>query len=192
MRARLYVSISPDLRAEREVIGRAVAALPVDVGWEVDTTPGPLDPAGDPQAATRAHVYALVMGEDIRAPMGVEWTAARRGGSVVVALLKDGPRTPAAHEFVKTTDVAWQGYKAAGEVGAQVQRALAQMLLDHGREFELKVMESQALADLVKTLAERQADEGQDARSGAGQGGVIFAPSREAGQGGIEIGRPGL
>ncbi|MCW5850488.1 MAG: hypothetical protein KIT87_10445 [Anaerolineae bacterium] len=40
-RARLYVTISPDLGAEREVIGRAVAGLPVDVGWEVGYTPGP-------------------------------------------------------------------------------------------------------------------------------------------------------
>lgn len=190
MRARLYVSIAPDLRAECEAIGRAVAALPVDVGWEVDITPGPLDPPGDPQAAARAHVYVLVMGEDIRAPMGVEWVAARRGGAAIVALLKEGPRTPAAHEFVKATDVDWQGYTAASELGARVQRVLAQALLDRGREFELKVIESQALADYIKTLNERHTgDDRPDDRDGAGRGGVIFAPSREAGQGGIEIGR---
>ncbi len=187
MRARLYVSISPGLTAEREVIGRAVAALPVDVGWQVDTTPGPRDLVGDPLAAARAHVYALVMGADIRAPMGVEWAAARRSGSAALALLKAGPRTPAAHEFVKTAAVDWQSYATAGDVGPRLQRVLAQALLDHSREFELKVMEIETLTNLVKALADRPDSDGPDARAGAGQGGVIFAPSREAGQGGVEI-----
>ena len=36
---RLFISSSPDLTAEREALGRAVAALPVSVGWEIKHTP---------------------------------------------------------------------------------------------------------------------------------------------------------
>ena len=105
-RARLYVSISPDLAAEREAIGRAVANLPVDVGWEVSYTPPAADPtAADPHSAARAHVYVLALGEDIRAPMGVEWDSARRAGVKAVALLHEGPRTPAAQAFLKAVEV---------------------------------------------------------------------------------------
>src|SRR5688572_5979206 len=105
-RARLYVSISPDLGAEREVIGRAVAGLPVDVGWEVAYTPGPLDPAPpDPLTAAQADVYIIALGTDIRAPMGVEWGAVRRARRPALAWLKDVIHTPAAQDFVKSADL---------------------------------------------------------------------------------------
>lgn len=189
IRAHLYVSIAPDLGSEREVIGRALAVLPVDVGWQATYTPGPLDPAGDPLSAGQAHVYILVMGEDIRAPMGVEWLAARRAARPTLALLKESARTPAAQEFVRVVDVDWQRYQAANDIGPRVQMMLAQTILDHAREFDLRVVETQTLADLVKDLRRRHADGAPASRLGAGHGGVIFAPSREAGQGGIEIGK---
>lgn len=112
-RARLYVTISPDLGAEREVIGRAVAGLPVDVGWEVGYTPGPYDPPGDSRTAAQADVYVLALGEDIRAPMGVAWSLVQRAGRTPLAFLKEVARTPAAQEFMKTAALAWTGYRAA-------------------------------------------------------------------------------
>ncbi|MFN8473041.1 MAG: hypothetical protein U0822_12710 [Anaerolineae bacterium] len=188
-RARLYVSISPDLAAEREAIGRAVANLPVDVGWEVSYTPGATDPnAADPRTAARAHVYILALGEDIRAPMGVEWDSARRVGLKPLALLHDGPRTPAAQAFLKGVDVEWTSYKSARELTHRVQAALAQALLDRAPLFGLSTPEWESLSGLLKTLQEQSAAEGEDERSGAGQSGVIFAPSREAGKGGIVVG----
>ena len=184
-RARLYVSISPDLGAEREVIGRAVAGLPVDVGWEVGYTPGPYDPLPDPLAASQADVYILALGEDIRAPMGVEWSLAQRARRVPLAFLKETSRTPAAQEFMKTAALAWTSYRAAAELAAPVQLALAQAVLDRAGQYGLSTPEWNTLQELVKTLREGQAGEAEDARSGAGQGGVIFAPSREAGRGGV-------
>ena len=187
-RARLYVSISPDLAAEREAIGRAVASLPVDVGWEVSYTPSAGDPqAVEPRSAAHPHVYILALGEDIRAPMGVEWDSARRARLTPLALLHDGPRTPAAQAFQKAADVAWIGYKTAGELSRRVQAALAQALLDHAPLFGLSTPEWERLSELLETLQAPGAAEGEDRRLGAGESGVIFAPSREAGQGGAII-----
>ncbi len=188
-RARLYVSISPDLAAEREAIGRAVASLPVDVGWEVTYTPSAGDPtASDPRSAARAHVYILALGEDIRAPMGVEWDSARRAGLSALPLLREGPRTPAAQAFQKAAEVQWTSYKSAAELSRRVQTALAQALLDRAPVFGLSTPEWESLSQFLKTLQEPAAAEGKDERSGAGESGVIFAPSREAGRGGTVVG----
>ncbi len=189
-RVRLYVSISPDLGAEREIVGRAVAGLPVDVGWEVAYTPGPLDASpGDPLQAGRADVYLFLLGADIHAPMGVEWTAAQRAGVKALAWLKDVPHTPAAQEFSRAAGLDWTPYQAAREVTAKIQLALAQAILDRAGRLQLTTPEWEALSALVKTLREKGAEDTEDARQGAGRGGVIFAPSREAGRGGVEIGR---
>lgn len=187
-RARLYVSISPDLGHEREVMGRAVAGLPVDVGWEVSYTPGPTDPNPvDPLTAARADVYVLALGADIRAPMGVEWTAARRAALTPLALLKEVPHTPAAQEFVKTGDIAWVNFKLGSELTPKLQLRLCQAILDRAARFQLSTPEWSTLQEFVKGLQEKQTSPAEDTRQGAGQGGVIFAPSREAGQGGVLI-----
>ncbi len=52
---RLFVSCSPDLAAEREMLGRLVASLPVAVGWARDD--GDLDPHVRP-ALRGPHVQA--------------------------------------------------------------------------------------------------------------------------------------
>ena len=189
-RARLYVSISPDLGHEREVMGRAVAGLPVDVGWEVSYTPGPTDrnPV-DPMTAAAADVYVLALGADIRAPMGVEWTAARRARLTPLALLKEVSRTPAAQEFVKTGDIAWVSFKLASEVTPKLQLCLYQAILDRAARFQLTTPEWSTLQEFVKGLQEKPTSPAEDTRQGAGQGGVIFAPSREAGKGGIVVGK---
>jgi len=36
-RVRLFVSAGPDLEAEREIIGQAVARLPVSLGWTINS-----------------------------------------------------------------------------------------------------------------------------------------------------------
>lgn len=38
---RLFVSRSPGLAPEREIVGRLVADLPIEVGWEIKHTVGP-------------------------------------------------------------------------------------------------------------------------------------------------------
>jgi hypothetical protein len=52
-RLSIFVSAGPDLEIEREVVGKAIAALPVSVGWVIKYTPLPgevPDPSMEPVA----------------------------------------------------------------------------------------------------------------------------------------------
>ena len=75
----VFISSSPDLAAEREALGQAVAELPASVRFEVrHTTPGE-DADIDEALAFIAgcDLYVLVLGADYAAPMGIEWQWAR-------------------------------------------------------------------------------------------------------------------
>ena len=105
-RLRIFISAGPDLEVEREVIGKAIAGLPVSLGWVIKYTPRlnePLAPALEAVAAS--HFYALLLGRDITAPVGSELYTARQGGNRILAFLKDGPRTPAAQVFVRDSSL---------------------------------------------------------------------------------------
>ena len=51
-RLRIFISAGPDLEIEREVVGKAIATLPVSLGWVIKYTPirgelsDPASPAG--------------------------------------------------------------------------------------------------------------------------------------------------
>lgn len=69
----LYISAAPDLALERETLSKAIIELPTSLAWRIKQTPGP-DEKLDAQAAARADVHVLIMGSDIRAPVGAVWT----------------------------------------------------------------------------------------------------------------------
>ena len=100
-RAIFYISAASDLEMEREILGRLVTEIPVDLGWRVVQSPagnGPLDL----EALLEADVHVVLLGTDIRAPVGLEWQMARRAGRRPTVLLKEETlRTPAAQEFVR-------------------------------------------------------------------------------------------
>lgn len=75
----LFVSSSPDLVAEREALGQAVAELPVSVGLEImHTRPGEATDIGEALAfIERCDLYVIVLGADFAAPMGIEWQHAQ-------------------------------------------------------------------------------------------------------------------
>jgi hypothetical protein len=68
----IYISAASDLMAEREALARMIAALPVTLAWRIVQTPvADVDPL-DLEALGSADLYFLVMGSDIRAPVGLE------------------------------------------------------------------------------------------------------------------------
>jgi hypothetical protein len=130
-RLRIFISAGPDLEVEREVIGKAIASLPVSLGWVIKYTPRrdePLAPALEAVAAS--HFYALLMGTDITAPVGSELHIARLGGKRILAFLKDGTRTPAARVFIKDATLEWNPFRSEDELGRLLQKALAEQILE--------------------------------------------------------------
>ena len=76
---RLYISATTDLDFEREVLNRAITEIPTTLAWQITLTPLTHEEP-DTQAITEADVHLLLLGGDVRAPIGVEWLAARRAG----------------------------------------------------------------------------------------------------------------
>ena len=85
----VYISAASDLMAEREALARMIAGLPVTLPWRIIQTSTGAEPL-DLASLQAADLYFLVMGSDIRAPVGLEWLTARRAQRTVNAFLKQG------------------------------------------------------------------------------------------------------
>ncbi len=97
----LYISAASDLEPERDLLGRIVTEIPTTLGWRITQTPRVGEPLNI-DAIIRSDLHILLLGSDIRAPIGLEWVIARRAKRISHAFLKKGiPRTLAAQAFVR-------------------------------------------------------------------------------------------
>jgi len=174
---RLFVSSSPDLAAEREALGQAVAELPVSVGWKIKHTPRAGEDAFEAlDFVARCDLYLVILGADFAAPMGVEWERALDAGKTLLAYRKNVLHSPSAQTLLRRADVVWTEFQSPQELKVQVTRALAQAVLDRGEQFGLRLEDVEALMALVETEEETPTE--LDWRQGAERGGVILG--REA------------
>jgi hypothetical protein len=171
----IYISAASDLMAEREALARMIAELPVTLAWRIIQTPLSAEPL-ELEALAVADLYYLLMGSDIRAPVGLEWLTAQRTGRPVRAFLKqDVGRTPAGQVFINQTKVAWQPYTDVVVLRRQARQILASHLSRHALQYALTPVELDQLA----ALAEAPAEEGGAASSrDAGQSAVILSRKR--------------
>ena len=183
-RLRLFVSAGPDLEMEHEAIGQGLAQIPISsLGWAIGRTPR----RGEPQfvawdEVTAADLYVLLLGSDIRAPVGAELWAARRAGMRVLAFLKDVRRTQAAGAFARDAGVDWVEYKTASRAAQRVQIALVEEVLAQG----LQPIEQEALRDFLKKLRAGELEVlAPEREGGAGGGGVILVPGKDLPPGGV-------
>ncbi len=195
-RLRIFISAGPDLEVEREVVGKVVASLPVSLGWVIKYTPGrsePLAPAL--QAVAASHFYLFLLGTDIRAPVGLELHTARQRGKRILAFLKEGPRTPAAHVFVRDASLGWNRFRSQDELERLLQRGLAEQMLEGAQTYGISPVDWETLSALLTELngQERLEKEGEGvsaAYRGAGKGAVIVAPGRDLPPGGVQVDKP--
>ena len=126
---RIFVGATTDLEAERAVIGRSVAELPVKIGIEIRRTP-PLLPTTDEIVARLDgvdRVYFL-MGNDISAPAGLEWHIAWQLQRSVLPLRNSPRPTPAALEFFRLAPAPWHNFRSQTELARLVSLDLARLL----------------------------------------------------------------
>jgi hypothetical protein len=181
----IYISAASDLMAEREALARMIAALPVTLAWRIVQTPvADVDPL-DLDALGSADLYFLVMGSDIRAPVGLEWLMARRVRSSAVAYLKRGvPRTPAAQVFINDRSMVWQTFGDAADLSSQVQGVLAEHLVRHAIQYALTPDEIAALEALpASDTATDQVGRGEE----AGHSAIILSRERFEPSGGVVV-----
>jgi hypothetical protein len=185
----LYISAAPELKDEREALGRLVPSIPTTLGWQIVYTPHS-DQAFDAEAVARADVHLLVLGADIKAPVGWEWEIARRAGRRPAMFRHDGLRTMAGDAFVRTLEplVTWHPYRDTPDLVRQVATLLGEHLLTHAARYTISQAEVERLRAWQKEkppameVAERQ--------RATGASGVIFTPERYMPSEGTLVGSP--
>jgi hypothetical protein len=175
----LFVSSSPELQPEREVVGQTVAQLPLTIGWQIDHTPLP----GAPAAEDLVHVassdlYILILGHDFSAPMGAELRQLRQAGRHPLAYRKRCTRSPSSQDAVRRLSLDWRTFSDSNELQSLLRRDLPRALLQRAEAFGLDMQELERLLQLAEE------------ESGEQEKGAADEPGRgEAGRGGVILGR---
>jgi hypothetical protein len=176
----LYVSSSPGLTVEREIVAQVVASLPLTLGWEIGHTPLPGRLQGEGIIGVEeSDLYALLLGHDFAAPMGQELRVARALGREPFAAYRfEGTLSPSAQDAVRTLELAWQRFSSLERFRAIFRQDLLRKVLDQATTLGLGLREVQRLVELVREDREGkepEALEGVDRRrSEAGQSGRIL------------------
>lgn len=173
----LYVSSSPGLQLEREVVGRVVARLPLTLGWEIDHTPLPGDPARDSLArVTACDLYLLILGHDFAAPMGAELRHALSVGRQPLAFRKKCTQSPSSQDVVRRMELEWRTFANLDTLRVWVARDLLQALLRQATVLGLDLNELERLLGLAQEEAEHLSWVRQAGRrkGEAGKSGVIL------------------
>ena len=188
----LYLSAAGDLAAERDLLARAVAEIPVSLGWRIVQSPLRHEPL-DPAALAGADVHLLLVAGDIRAPIGLEWDIARRAGRQPLPFLKQGiPRTPAAQAFVSRIAglAAWRPFSTDADLKRSVLKLLADTILARVPELGLSLPELEHLQAWRDRLEVASSDSGVELPGGAGESSIILSEKQIASSGGVLIRPP--
>jgi len=179
-RVLLYISAASDLTLEREVLSRAITEIPTSLGWRITQTPVGDEPL-DLQAAAQADLHLLILGGDIRAPVGAEWLAAQRAGHMPTLFLKQStPHTPAALFFIRGLEryAAWHPFDDAVDLRRQVLALLVEHILNHAVHYQINPDEFEKLRAWQKELETPEKRPVDKTRGGAGASSVILSPER--------------
>src|SRR5512137_272081 len=150
---RLFISGGPDQEPAREVLGRALAEFPVNVGWVIKRTP-------DVDSVAESHLFLMLLGADITAPVGLELHWARRTEKPILAYRADVNRTPAGQVFVQeNAGLEWRRYSELALLRRYVITDLSRFLLAHAERYGVTVMETQRLHIHIAALEKAPAVE---------------------------------
>ena len=175
MAFRVFASSSPDLAAEREALGQAMAELPISVSFEImHTRPGEGADINEALAfIQQCDLYVIVLGADFAAPMGIEWQRAQDALKPTLAYAKRELHSPSAQKLLRESGVTWTPFESPQALKAHATQALAQVLLDRGEAFGLHVDDIDGLLGVLGKGDEEPSDK-SDRREGAGRGGIIL------------------
>jgi hypothetical protein len=171
----LFVSSSPDLAAEREALGQAVAELPISVGFEImHTKPGETDDIDETLAfIERCDLYVIVLGGDFAAPMGLEWQRSQNTLRPTLAYAKRELHSPSAQKLLRESGMTWTPFDSPHTLKPHATQALAQMILERGERLGLHVEDVNSLLAVVGEKGQEPSEK-PDLREGAGRGGIIL------------------
>lgn len=176
---RIFVSATHDLEAERAVIGRAVADLPVQIGVEIRRTPA-AGAAYDDIFELVANVdrFYFLLGQDITAPAGAEWYLAWKLERSLLPLRADVPRSPAAQEFARAALIEWKPFRTSRDLYRLITQDLTRILNHPTNRYGLTVTELELLSlHAERTRRGQTALAGPVGEPGGAEGGGILLDS---------------
>lgn len=168
------------MEEEREILARSVIAVPADLTWRIEISPRRNEPI-DRQAIALADLHLLLLGGDIRAPVGLEWMVARHLGRLPQPFLKTGvKRTMAAEDFLRFVELqaSWTTFTSYAALQQQALQLLCGRILDRAAHFGLTPNEIEALLRWQKDLLQDSALAKGDVLGGAGESSLIFSRER--------------
>lgn len=185
---RLFISAGPAEEGAREQLGRALAGLPINVGWVIKRTP-------DINSVAECHLFAVLLGHDIVAPVGLELWWARRTEKPILAYTTQGLRTPACQVFYQDNFfLDWRPYGDYAALRRVFLLDIGRFLLQHAERYGVTVIEAEALRGFMAGLEKAAGTPGRAAEGpltraqGAGGGGVILAPGKDTPRGARVVG----
>lgn len=189
----LYISAADDLQSERDLLSRIVTEIPVTLGWQINFSPLGKKPLLE-KTITDASLHILVLGSDIRAPVGYEWHLSRTQNRRPKLFLKSGiARTPAAADFRRklSSTSEWQTFQSHAELRFAALTYIGQFILDRASYFDLSKDERDQLSEFLDHINELETDEINMSRGVAGENSVILSRERYIPKDGILIQPPG-
>ncbi|MGI6368346.1 MAG: hypothetical protein ACOX2L_08350 [Anaerolineae bacterium] len=170
----LYVSASPEMDPECELLGQTLAQLTPSVRWQIKRTPAATDKVDvDWGALAAADFYVLLVGSDITAPIGVESRAAAQRAIPTFAYRNsEAVPSPALVAFVRQTPIDWTPYGNPQAFATDFHKRIIHKLIDGTPGYGLPLEEIQSLAAMLSEQQEVSTE--SDDRRGAGRGGVIL------------------
>jgi len=172
-RVRLFISAGPGEESARELLGRALAELPVNIGWVIKRTP-------DVDSVPECHIFALLLGADIWAPVGLELWWARRTEKPIVAYHSPANRTPAGQVFLQeNTWLDWKEYADLPALRRTFLKDVSRFLLAHPDRYGVTLVEAETLRGFAAGLDQPPPAPVLAQATGAAGGGVILAPGKD-------------
>ena len=172
----IYISAASDLMAEREALARMIAELPVTLPWRIGQSPIETEVI-DSETLANADLYFVVMGADIRAPVGLELHIAQRANQSIIGFAKQSVAyTPAGQVFLREmrSIIAWQPFKTISELVQRVRRVIIEHLLRQAIRYTLTPAE---ITNLQQLLTSQESASPTEA-DGTGHSAVILSRER--------------
>lgn len=176
----LYISAAQDLAIERDLIARIVTEIPVTLGWRIFQSPlrgGHLNQ----EALLNADLHLLLIGSDIRAPIGFEWALARKSGRQTILFRKIGiPVTPAGERFIKEINevATWNTFEDSASLRIEILKVITDHIIENAIQFTLRGSEYEGLINWRDELAREKPGPIQEEPGGAGDSSVILSRER--------------
>jgi len=172
----IYVSASPEMDAECELVGQLLADMPRSVEWRIRRTPVHGEHENpDLDGLCASQFYLILLGMDITAPIGVEWLAAQDAGLTTFAFRKvSRVPSPAAAFFAHNSAAAWRPYRTPQEFIQRFERELIARLIEGTPGYGLALADIEELSERLEAPDSDVGGSGGEERRGAGGGGVIL------------------